>query len=388
VPWSNGSERVSIGLERTVAESLRQELRSELDATGAPGQLARLSFPVGIGPQGVLLERGYDALRISGSGELPPEGGGELEDVAEERLGALVRASLRTVTAVEQGPPPEHGPDSYVTAVSQVMPGWVLAALGLTLILPALVGSVDAVARARRRKEPLLRWVRWLGAQVLPFVVALVLVELLAWAGATPEPPSAPVAPELNPLDTPALIVLASTAFVTALLWAAARYLVARGEPVLEDKTAPGAACVICLALSTTLLLLWLVNPYAALVFMPALHLWLLATIVDPGPSRRARLVLVAAGLFLPLLVSLYYMLDLSLDPLAAAWYLLLLLVGGQVGVPTALVGCLLLGLLTAVVGVARGRPDPERDVGPTLRGPAGYAGPGSLGGTESALRR
>ena len=40
---------------------------------GTLGQLARLSFPIGIGPQGVLLEHGYDAVRIAGSGELPPE---------------------------------------------------------------------------------------------------------------------------------------------------------------------------------------------------------------------------------------------------------------------------------------------------------------------------
>ena len=37
---------------------------------GSPGQLARLAFPMGIGAQGVLLDRGYDAVRIAGGGEL------------------------------------------------------------------------------------------------------------------------------------------------------------------------------------------------------------------------------------------------------------------------------------------------------------------------------
>ena len=269
------------------------------------------------------------------------------------------------------------------------MPGWVVAAFALALILPALVGSVDAFARARRRKEPMARWVRWLAAHVLPFVAALLLAELLSIAGATPEPPAAPVDPDLHTLDVPALLVLAAVAGVAALLWAAARFIVVRTDSELADPGAPGAACATCLALSLTVLLLWIVNPYAALVFVPALHLWLLATLVDPPPTRQVRLILVGAGLLLPVLVGLYYLLDLGLDPLSGAWYLLLLIVGGHVGVVTALIACGLLGTLTAVVSIARRRTDePEQEARPSVRGPASYAGPGSLGGTESALRQ
>jgi hypothetical protein len=53
--WSNDSSRAGIGLQRTVAESIGEELGSS-GGSGAPGQLARLSFPIGIGDQGVLLE--------------------------------------------------------------------------------------------------------------------------------------------------------------------------------------------------------------------------------------------------------------------------------------------------------------------------------------------
>jgi hypothetical protein len=50
-----------------------------------------------------------------------------------------------------------------------------------------------------------------------------------------------------------------------------------------------------------------------------------------------------------------------------------------------------LLGLFgsTLAIVLARGRGgEPEPPRGPRLRGPSGYAGPGSLGGTESAIRR
>jgi hypothetical protein len=79
----------------------------------------------------------------------------------------------------------------------------------------------------------------------------------------------------------------------------------------------------------------------------------------------------------------------LSLDPLSAAWYGLLLVTGGTVSLLTVLVACVLVGALAVVVQAARsGReepPGPEEER-PAVYGPGSYAGPGSLGGTESAL--
>ena len=101
---------------RASASSARWRSRSGASSTRCPaapasfGQLARLSFPIGIGPQGVLLEHGYDAVRIAGSGELPPGGNGPVEAIDEDKLGALGRATLRTITALDRGPRPSTGP--------------------------------------------------------------------------------------------------------------------------------------------------------------------------------------------------------------------------------------------------------------------------------------
>jgi hypothetical protein len=47
------------------------------------------------------------------------------------------------------------------------------------------------------------------------------------------------------------------------------------------------------------------------------------------------------------------------------------------------------LGAFGSVLAIAlRIRPDTEPAASVTVRGPGSYAGPGSLGGTESALRR
>src|SRR5829696_2401668 len=348
--WSNDAGRAGIGLQRTVANSLRDEVGGSASGSGAFGQFARLSFPIGIGAQGVLLENGYDAVRISGSGELPPDGYGPVEAIDEDRLGMLGRATLRTLSAVDQGSRPEHGPESYVQAVSQVLPGWVISLLAGALLLPVLVASVDAFARARRRQVDVLRWLRWVAAWVAPFLAALALAQFLALVGATPAPPPAPVAPRVLPLDGAALGVLAGVAVAMVLALLLARWLAARPDAALRRPEPPGPAVALTLVATVAALVLWLANPYAGLLVVPAVHLWLLVLLAGVRPSRRLRGTLIALGALPALLVAVYYMAALSMDPLSAAWYLLLLVTGHSVGLPTALVGCVMLGALCASI--------------------------------------
>ena len=71
-----------------------------------------------------------------------------------------------------------------------------------------------------------------------------------------------------------------------------------------------------------------------------------------------------------------------------------LLVAGGHVGFAAALLWTLALGCAAATVMLAVTISSPslgsggEDDDEITIRGPLSYAGPGSLGGTESALRR
>ena len=387
VAWSGDVTSGGIGLQRTAAESIRQELGAVAPAASPIGQLARLAFPLGIGPQGVLIAEGYDAVRIAGAGELGASGETELEDVDENRLGGLGRAALRTVTALDQGRRAEHGPETHITIVSQVMPGWAPSLLALALILPVLVASIDAFARARRRNEPVLPWLVWVGAGAMAVVVGILLVHALALTGALREPFEAPVAPDLYPLDGGAIAALVVVAAVVAAAWVGLRFLAARARGLL-DPSAPGAAVATALVLAGSVLVLWVVNPFAALLMAPALHLWTLATLVDPPPPRRGRMLMIAGGLLLPALLAIYVLASLSMDPVSGAWYLLLLVAGGHVGLLTTLLWAALAAGLGSAWAIARaGDPPREEPVAPvSVRGPASYAGPGSLGGTDSAL--
>ena len=171
IGWSNGPQRVGVGLQRTGGRIDGAELGAEPGRSAAPRvRSIRLAFPLGIGGQGPRAGLGPRRVRFAGCGELPPPAVQRgLADVDVDRLGSLGRSSLRTVFAIDQGARDlERGPTSYVTVAHKVLPSWSLALLGLSLIAPALVASIDGLARARRRREPVARWARWVLVAGLP----------------------------------------------------------------------------------------------------------------------------------------------------------------------------------------------------------------------------
>jgi Peptidase family M28 len=396
IGWSNGSQRVGVGLERTAAASIAQEFGRQPGSSGAVAQTIRLAFPLGIGAQGPLLAAGIDAIRFSGSGELPaPRSKQGVSNIDVDRFGSLGRSALRTVFAIDQDARGlERGPTSYITVARKVLPDWSLALLGFTLMIPAIVASIDAFARARRRHQPVARWLRWVLVAGLPLLVALVLAKLMVWSGIVADPPPSPVPPSVRPMHGGDVVVLGVLAGVAAAVWVLGWRWAFRGRAGRLDPASPGAGAVLALVLTGSVLLVWLVNPVAALVLVPALHLWLIAAIANV-PRRGPAPVLLLIGGTLPFAaVILYYLDKLSLGPLRGLWYLFQLVTSGDIGVFACLAACLLVGVFGSLVAilVARARKPPaarEEEPDPmNIFGPGGYAGPGALGGTESALRR
>jgi hypothetical protein len=152
----------------------------------------------------------------------------------------------------------------------------------------------------------------------------------------------------------------------------------------------PGAGAALLLVLSAVGLVMWFTNPFAAVLIVPALHFWLWAVAPQERLRAPAILLLVLLGLAAPVLALLYYAGTLGLSPLGLAWNWVLMLAGGDLGVGFALQWSIALGCLLSVVviGVRLVRQPRRQDVPITVRGPVTYAGPGSLGGTHSALRR
>src|SRR5439155_14969616 len=347
VGWSNDVGRGNLGIERTVASSLRQEVASIPHQEGAFAQFARLTFPIAPGAQGVLLPAGLDALRISGSGELRSDGPGKRIDVL--RYGALGRSALRVVSALDANrSTPKHGPPTYIQFAGKVMPVWPVRLLALAFLLPALIASVDALARTRRRREPVSPWLVWLGSALLPFVLGLALALLLVLVGLARDGPPAPLDPRSVALDAKAVCCLIATVLAILIAWILGRSSVIRRAASLPDPSAPGAACTTSLALCLLVLVLVFTNPFAALLLVPAVHLWMLGTLTEA--TWRTGVVMYVVGLLPVAAVAAYYLFRLDLGPIDGAWYLLLLVTGNQTGVFTT-AALVMLAAITGSVG-------------------------------------
>ena len=399
VPWSNARGPTSVGLRRTLEVAVRQEVEALAGGSRVVAQWTRRAAPATLSAQGEVVAEGIPAATLAVSGERGPEPG---VPVLQERLDEFGRAALRALTAIDGiGPVGRRDADEVPTAfagetggvvtVRKLLPDWAVRLLAGTLLLPALLAALDAVFRARRRRLPVGRWLAWLGVTAAPLALAWAWARLLAVLGAFPAPP-APVLPAAVPLSWAGGAGLASTVLVAVLAWRFLRPAVLRRLEPRGNPAAGGAAAALGLVVTGTAAAVWVVNPYAAALLLPAAHLWLL--LASPG-SRRGRLAAVLAGLAglaLPALALVVYALAFGLTPLDAPWVVFLAVAGGHVSVWTAAVCGLLLACLVALVLVVRTRRNLTAGIEtgePILtRGPMSYAGPGSLGGTESALRR
>lgn len=387
-PWSNALGASPQRLRATVQEAVRVETGSGAGAPRALSQFARFAMPVTFGEQGALLAQGLPAVLFSIGGDRPPPANAA---ISRDRLEAFGRAALRALTALDAEPAarplaPAASSTDLLTS-RKILPVWAVALFTGALLLTVLVTAVDALAALLRRRERIGAWLRWTLAGALPFLLAALFAVVLGAVGLI-DAPGAPVDPQALPASLPAL---AAAALVFALGWAWLRPAALRLlRATAPDRSEPGAGIAIVLVATGAAIVMWVLNPYAAALLIPALHVWLFALAPDLRMARAARLLVVALGALPAVLVAVGLARSLGLGAVDAAWQLALLAAGGHISALSVLLwsifaGCAVSALLVAAHGRVPARAD---DIPITVRGPKTYAGPGSLGGTESALRR
>ena len=396
VPYSDGLGSAPLTLARTVSDAIKRETGWEPGAPSTFGQLAHLAFPLAAGEQGVLDAQGLPTVLVQASGERGPSTG---ERVNAARLEGLGRGVLSAVDALDTAPDVPTTLQDGIVLGQKTMPAWALRLLIGTLLLPPLVAAADGLARLRRRRRRVGSWTLWTLACGLPFLCCAVFCWLLGRLGIIGATPAAPVPDGALALDAAAVTGLVAVALTFVLSWMLLGALLRRlgaSEPVFRpDGESAGLPPV--LLLSGLALLVWIGNPYTALLLLIAVHVWLLIAAPELRPRRSLALGLVALG-FVPLVLLIaFYSHQLGYGLGRTAWEAALLVAGGHVGLGSALLWSLAFGCAAAVTMVAaRARPQPgatggvhhDERVEITIRGPLSYAGPGSLGGTESALRR
>jgi hypothetical protein len=389
VGWSTDDGVGSLQLRRTIEAAVRTEADTNPGGSRATSQWARLAFPVTVSEQGPLAAADLPAALLSVSGERAPRAD---EPIDPSRLQAFGRAALRTLTALDNGPDLE-GPGSSHSLVTlrKVLPVWAVRLLVAALLLSPLLVTVDGFARVRRRHEAVVPWLWWLVAMAAPLAIALLFAWLLGFTGLLPATPPEPVASGAIPFDDVAKVGVGAVALVAVLGWILLRPVVLRKGGVRGRLQGEGAGSALLVAWCALALVLWLTNPYASALMVPGAHLLLAVVAPEVRLRRSLALGLVALSALPFLLVDISIAGQLGLSPLRFAWFCLLLVAGGVVGpLGWAIWSLLLACLLAAVLVALRSRPAAAAPEEPpiTMRGPLTYAGPGSLGGTESALRR
>ena len=384
VGWSDDLGMAPLRLSRTVEEALQAEIGGDPGSSRAIVQWMRFAAPGSLTEQGPLNDDGVPAVLVSATGERGPAADARL---SQARLQAFGSAVLRAITAIDNGPAGPGVAPAELVVHRKVLPSWAIRILVGALILAPLVAMVDALARVRRRQEPIGTWLRWLAAGAVPLVIAAGFARLLGIVRLVDAPPG-PVSPDALPPQAAGIVAVG---LMGLLAWLVGRPLVLRAlHGRGADARGAGAPCAVLLVLCGVAALIWVGNPYAAALLVPALHLWLFSLIPELRPRRVVGLLLVALALLPAVLVVAVATRSFGLGPVDTAWFGVLLLAGGHASPLSWVLWSVVASCVAGAVTIAwRGRvraepPPPELSV----RGPSGYVGPGSLGGVESGLRR
>jgi hypothetical protein len=354
-------------------------------STSLGGQFAHLAFPLTVSEQAPFGVHGVPAVLVSLAGERGPAPNGPTG--GEALVQSMGRSVLQTISALDSGrtiPPPS----AYLIFDHKVVPGWAIALFVLALMVPVVLTTIDAAARALRRRRPVGRWMVLILGAGAPFALAAAVVLGARVVGWMPDASAGAVPAGAVPLAGSGVVtlILAGMVGLGALLLLRPFAL----GLASHDHPDQGAVPALLLVLVAAAIAIWIQNPFAALLVVPALHLSLPA--LNPGTRLpvAARLALLALGAVPVVLIVAYYSITLGFGPLDALWSAALLIAGGVVTPLAVLEWSIVLGCTLSAVGIValtarQPRQEPARV---TVRGPVTYAGPGSLGGTKSALRR
>jgi hypothetical protein len=281
VDTSDGSTRTGVQLERTAERALREQAGLAVERPGALAQLGRLAVPGGLGEQAPLIERGIDAVTLSGAGELPvPASEQSLDSLSAPTIGAFGRTAFDILLSLDSaGGGTEASPGSYIEVGGNLVPGWAIAVLALALILPALVAAVDALARSSRGGHA-GEAIAWAALRAAPLAAALLLLYVLALVGLMPGP-AFPFDPDLITIGPTEVLVIALLVATAVLVW---RQLGKNRVPAGVDPRATasalgGLSCISVIAI-------WVANPFLGLLAVPLAHVWILQARPQGARSR------------------------------------------------------------------------------------------------------
>jgi hypothetical protein len=363
IPWSSGDQSTASQLDDTANSTVSEEVGTPAGDEGPIADLFRLALPAGLGEQGPLIKSGLPAIRLSSDGELPINPSEDTpERFSTDTFSRFGRSALSLILALDASPGAvQHGPKGYIGVAGNLLPGWTIALLALSLLVPVGLAAGFGLASSARSPAQAARDGLWAALRALPFLGALIVLLATALVGLLPSP-DFPFDPRIESLGLGGTIAVV----IAVLFYCTVAFFLRPLRPP-PPAAASGAAPAALLIAAVATLAVWALNPYLALLVAVGLQAWLWAA-AQPPAGRLGASGLILVGL-LPL-VALAANLAGRLGAGAGVWHdLVLMLADGQIGTTLALLGCLLGGAgvaIAAAAGAAGGRPrsrEPEMQI-------------------------
>ena len=344
---SAGLNSPPVGLAQTAAEILRDRADLSPGQISAPAQIARYAIPAASGEQAGLIEDGLDAITVTSAGELPlpaSENGRDRFDTDTlERIGPAIMALVSAIDASASAP--ATGPGNFLWVGNNLLPGWSVGLVVLALLLPPLAVAASVLARATRDGGRIGRAFSWALEWWIPALVLCLGIYALSVVGVMPATgvPYDPAGVELGASEAIALVLLLALA---GWLW---WILHLRRIPAPPGPLAAGAAAG--LAGVAACLLVWLANPYLALLLVPLVHLVAVLGTKGRRPAALVTPLLVVATL--PLAAALVYVASTLDWGASLPLQLVTLMAGGGIGALQAIGAVFTLASVAAVAASA-----------------------------------
>jgi hypothetical protein len=303
-------------LVQTASARTAEQAGREPERPGLLRQLVDLALPFGYGEQGAFLGAGISAFRLTTADD---SGAGEESDVParlnQTRFVQLGRAAQSLLDSLDGGVELAQGTAPQIALSDRFARGWALALTLVAAVVPFAAGVVDLLARARRRRLPLLPAVRSLRSRLGAWLWAGAVLWLATVIGILPDGVSRPLPPSgAAATDWPLAAATVLGLVATAGWWVARGRLLPLRQPTAEEELAGYTVCLS--ALAGVAVATAIVNPFALVFVLPSLYSWLWLPQVHAAGRGWPRDVLFGIGLAGPVLalVSLESRFGLGLD--------------------------------------------------------------------------
>ena len=261
-------------LVRTALARLQDEVEAKPSLPSLATQVVDLGMPFAGAEQGRLLGHAISAVTLTTNGDLDHAEATDLQSAATaRRLEEMGQATEALVDSVDASAGRAfQTPDSLFFG-DQAVSGWAVRLTLVLLVVPIVLGVVDLVARARRRRLPLAPALRALRTRVLIWAFGGVLLAVGAAAGVFPTGADLPPPRFTSFVTKPPVGALAALSGFFALAWLVGRRRLVPDRAATGDERLAGLAAALAL-LCAFAVTLAVAKPYALVFVLPSLYTW------------------------------------------------------------------------------------------------------------------